>query len=619
MLLALSFARPFINSDSPADLPGIPSKSVAIVIDQSASMQREGAWDSALSIANRIITGLNPNDALAIIGISDAPEVFLDFEEWGKTQPNDREHSIEAKLDRIKPTYGNSSLDTGILSAMEAFALSEENLTDSGATENRIHVISDFSIGSNLSDLAGREWTPSTTVHLESAETTTTQNIGIAWMGWTGLDGEAPAARIAVISSNGTLDATVVMQLYDSTSETPIGDPISVFAPSGQTQMIMVPVPADQTGPFKVQLIGDPSPFDNQVFFVQAQPRHLNIRYYGNAKTDDPQSSAFYLGKASSIWKDPKANLLFADSSSSQEGITLHIINRVLSLEESDRISADIENGDSALLLVSHPDLLQVASRLSRIDGWLYQTPKYEDALLGSIDFESPFFSVFAEPRYSDFSKIRFWQPHPFAFPDSENIRNLASFDDGSTAVASVEMGRGTLIVWGSDWTPQSSQWPLSSKFPAWLHNLARHTVGGQPKPQVTSFDNLNAYRQSETRWVNPIDSEDRTHTPSSPGIHKSAGKDGEFLVAINTPRREIDVSKIEEDAWEQLGVPLKRSSPAVSYAGNAHEPNLPSNKATEQTQSLWRWIIIATLAFLAIESAFAKWIAPRTEGALSR
>jgi len=619
LLIAASFARPFIKFDTPLEPSTRPSESIAIVIDQSASMQREGIQQAIAQTIQRILTETAGNDALTLIGISDAPETILRFEEWSVANPDERRALIESKREQLKPTFRSSALDLGILAALEAFTLSEESLSNAGKSVQRIHLISDFSAGSKVSDLAGVPWPANTSLKLETVGTDSARNIGITWMGWSGLDRPDPGARLAIISSPDTPDRTIEIQLFDTSKNTQATENLSVFIPSGQTQMIVLPIPKEISGPFEARLIGDSHAFDNQTFFTRPQPRKLALNYLGEADQQDSKKSAFYISKAADSWKDPQTTILTEGLSVANESPTLHIVDRALSSPESALLRDKLLQGDTAIVLVSEPERLAAAAQLADTSAWAHQTSKYEDALLGSIDFESPMFSPFADPRYNDFSKIRFWNPHPFTPPPIDQVKTIAAFDDGNSAVALVPIGQGNLIVWGSDWTPQTTQWPLSSKFPAWLHNVALQILGGTPKPRVAPFGSLRAYIDSQNYWLNQNDEADRSYLPDAPGIHTLVSPNENRTIAVNTPRTESDVSVIENDVWEQLGIPLKQSAQPSSPENTASALHQKSNRSTESQQNLWRWIILAVLFFLAVESVFAKQIAQKAEGAPSQ
>ncbi|MCZ7638034.1 MAG: hypothetical protein M5U12_19530 [Verrucomicrobia bacterium] len=102
--------------------------------------------------------------------------------------------------------------------------------------------------------------------------------------------------------------------------------------------------------------------------------------------------------------------------------------------------------------------------------------------LLGEIDFRHPLFVPFADPRFSDFTKIHFWKARRFATDAVPDARTLARFDDETPALLEVPVGRGRVFLLASGWHPADSQLALSSKFVPWLYSLL-DLSGVRPAP----------------------------------------------------------------------------------------------------------------------------------------
>src|SRR6185436_3522443 len=105
-------------------------------------------------------------------------------------------------------------------------------------------------------------------------------------------------------------------------------------------------------------------------------------------------------------------------------------------------------------------------SQLAGIDGVsLDEAPGGNYAMLGQIDFEHPLFAPFAEPRFSDFTKIQFWKHRRLNLDRMPSAKVLARFDDGVPALAQIPVGQGSLLVLTAGWHRTDSQLALSSKF----------------------------------------------------------------------------------------------------------------------------------------------------------
>jgi hypothetical protein len=86
-------------------------------------------------------------------------------------------------------------------------------------------------------------------------------------------------------------------------------------------------------------------------------------------------------------------------------------------------------------------------------------------AMLAEIDFRHPLFAPFADPRFSDFTKIHFWKYRKLDARDLPNARTLAKFESGDPALLEVPVGKGKVFVLTSGWQPEDSQLALSTKF----------------------------------------------------------------------------------------------------------------------------------------------------------
>src|SRR5439155_23457474 len=85
--------------------------------------------------------------------------------------------------------------------------------------------------------------------------------------------------------------------------------------------------------------------------------------------------------------------------------------------------------------------------------------------LLGEIDFRHPLFVPFANPRYSDFTKIHFWKHRPFTVKEQAATKMIAKFDNGEPALLERAIDQGLVVVFASGWHPEESQLALSTKF----------------------------------------------------------------------------------------------------------------------------------------------------------
>src|SRR5262249_31499148 len=107
-------------------------------------------------------------------------------------------------------------------------------------------------------------------------------------------------------------------------------------------------------------------------------------------------------------------------------------------------------------------------------------------ALLGQVDFEHPLFAPFADPRFSDFTKIHYWKHRRLNPEQFKGGKVLARFDKGDPALLQVPAGKGLVFVLTSGWHPADSQLALSSKFVPFLSSLL--DLSGGVKAQLAQY-----------------------------------------------------------------------------------------------------------------------------------
>ena len=240
--------------------------------------------------------------------------------------------------------------------------------------------------------------------------------------------------------------------------------------------------------------------------------------------------------------------------------------------------------------------------------------------MLGELDFRHPLFAPFADPRYSDFTKIHFWKYRridPAALPQA---RVLAKFDSGEPAVVEVPVGKGRVVLLAAGWQPAESQLALSSKFVPLLYTLLE-TSGAAPPPvvqyqvgeqlplaalQTGNPQNL-ALRAPDGSQVSLSQAQPLLLT--MPGIYsitsEQPGKISKFAVNLD-PTEEL----------ARLGVPLARGASEVAM--ETRRKLALQDEQMESRQKLWRWIIVAAVVILLLETWLAGLTGRRMSAAVA-
>lgn len=622
LLLIVAFSRPYFTDSTLSQAISEKEKLVILLIDESASMHRDGLWEAAKGEVLQSVSQLGKNDRFALFAVSDLAESLLKIEQWENTPQSNRKRFIEDLLETRTPSWNGGRLDLGIEAALEEVEQFIEMANTS--TKIEIKLISDFSAGSKIAGLSGREWPQSSQLELIQLEIPQRSNLSMQWLGWNEEKSAQRKARILVNSNTHSSGTEYTLTVRDALSEKPIGKPQSFKALANDKRTIQIDIPVEKQGPFVLELNGDETVFDNFLYIAPTQPRKTEISYLGDHPFSDPNATAFYLQSATKALNDPIVSIQRIPTQFPEKNLEdalsqskLIIIDRNLSSEELPIVRSRISDGAYAVLLLEEAPTISTAIELSGIAGMNTQSTTRNDLLFGSIDFKSPQFSLFADPQYSDFTRIHFWNPVPLSIPINSEFNVLARFDDDSIAVVEKSIGSGSLLIWGSGWSPKSSQWVLSSKFIPWLQNLIQQSIGGYTRPTaVTIGDHGLVSKEANALWKSIQESDFKSTAPSSPGLYQIREGTFDQWVAFQSPSEESITHSIPLDAWEQIGVPIDspKNLDAKHIAAAQEEKRWKKAVELEGQQQLWRWAILLALAALALESIIAIRIQKQTE-----
>ncbi len=404
--------------------------------------------------------------------------------------------------------------------------------------------------------------------------------------------------------------------------------------------MASVPWPASESTanvalampPTRLLLRGDDEPFDNMLFVLPPATLRVPVTHFGTAPPDDPKQSLFFLRRALpsttalAVDLDPIA----PDAPVAVEPLkqaAFHVVTGPVSEPQADALHERLIAGQTVVLALTG---LEVAPTLARLAGLAASALAVEEAtppnyaMWAKIDFQHPLFAPFADPRFSDFTKIRFWKYRrlaPETLPDS---RVLVEFDSGAPALLEAPVGQGRLLVFTAGWQPADSQLALSSKFPPLLASLLEWTGAGLTPPlQFLVGEPVSAARLGLSPAASPATASvtlpnQTTHTLTAeaptftateePGVYQFTVGSTTRPFVINLDPAESRTTPLPADELERLGVPLVKTSTHREPA-RAASPELATALEAESRQKLWRWLLVVALGVLLLET----WLAGRT------
>lgn len=624
-LVVVAFARPYLLKPAHLSVAGITKKSSVVLLDTSASMQREGVWSAACQRVLAIVSEAAADEQLTILAFDEELKPVLSFEDWQGGQSDNHTGIVRDRLAKLKPRWFGTRLDRALIRALETLDLETKGPREDVRRE--IILVSDFTEGCSLDELAGYRWPADVTVRVEQVLPNHLFNAGIHLVD--GFDsmaaGQLNSVRIRIICAGES--TTRQFQVgWAADDGRFISDPLPVALAGGEERIVSVPFPGNNLKSDRLVLRGDDEPFDNMVYTVVPEGEKTTVSYIGPTDTTSNADPIYFLARAFGVFPGLTVDV--------RQWSPDELVERRL-LDESPLLVVAAELGEPTVKLVRDHIfdggtvlfvLLTGGSgatlaKLLNLEELSVSEQSFEPyGLLSDVDTTHPMFSPFAEARFGDFTKVKFWKHRRIDLRSVIPGRVIATFDNGDPAVLDVPVGRGRLLVFTAGWHPADSQLALSSKFVPMMHALLGLSMGlevkqrwlvGQPVPvrQLirTHSEALTVIKPDGTSIRISTDATALTDT-DLPGIYKVQSTAKQARFAVNILTAESRTTPLQIDQLTRLGVRLHKPEKISSMAKGAEAP-LP-NSTSESRQELWRWFIAGALVLVLTESVAAGLVA---------
>ena len=335
-------------------------------------------------------------------------------------------------------------------------------------------------------------------------------------------------------------------------------------------------------------ITGDAHPFDNEVYVSPVQARPLRVLFVNESGTTDSAGSPlFYLQRA--LQPTPALEPILTTTESLTEAELnaqeVVVVAGEWSNETAEQLRPFAEKGGLVLAIPSQATESAAFAELAGETWKVTETESNDYAMLAGLDFEHPVLAPFARAQIRDFTKIRFWKHRQLELPESipDTTRILATFDGESPAWVEHRIGDGAVFAFLSGWEPEESQLALSSKFVPLLYSIFEHT----------GF----SIESAPTLYVGENDRDRPGFYEEESGLIAVNLRPGEGLTAPFDPAvvfGELGIPLIDEETPEDL-VPLtKEQQLRVEF------------EEKEERQKLWKWLVLAALVILIIETLLA-------------
>ncbi|MFT5469678.1 MAG: Mg-chelatase subunit ChlD [Verrucomicrobiales bacterium] len=614
LLLTLLFARPYLR-DQNAVIELAPGVTRVLLLDTSASMQRDGLWKTANEHVDKILTEAKPDDRFAILAFDSESQQLLSFEAWKDLPFPQRRPTAESLISDLAPGWSSTSLDSALV---EAVGLIEDE-TKGAPGNKQIIVVSDFQEGGDRSGLENFAWPEdielrmlsiapkkngNAAVHLVARiETEDDDEIDAAE-----LLGQARALRVRVTNAADATKENFTLG-WDGDS----ANAIDILLPPGATRVVSAPPRPESGGDF-LELSGDTELFDNRVFVAPLQARPVSLMFVGESTdANDTRSPLYYLWRALSPTEtlEPMIQARPAAAVARDELLATDVVVLAAKLPKETEVFMEqyLQAGGVAFLPLWSSR--EAPAFLSQAGIETTEAEVADYAMLEQIDYEHPILRPFAAPGLRDFTKIHFWKYRKLTLtePESENIRVLASYDSGDPALLELRVGKGRVFVFTSNWTPNESQIALSTKFVPLIYSILR--VAGfesDAKRQFYVGDPIPVFHDDAV-----VTHPDKTITTGPtrstlPGVYNVEYEGEQLTHAVNTPFAESRLDPVLPESFTEFGITLARDGSIADAELSPEDRARLEGTELEDRQKLWKWIVLAVLGFLVLET----WLANR-------
>lgn len=660
LLLSLAFARPFLRTDDRVVAPGGLVTHWMIVVDRSASMNRDGVDDAVARSLREALDGSRPGDLALLAAFDGDFEILAD---WQPVESSTTTSAFDALIRQTPAGFGSTRLGPSLVQAAQ---IMDDRMAETGSRGSQVagHIvlISDFQKGAQLDSVQGFEWNELVDVALVSVGSEAPPNAGLAL-----LESDRPGfLRVQVSNDAENLNESFQVVMTGQTSgnvepqtgeesdagAAPNEKSYPVRVPAGSSRVISIPMDSTDWANGQLELRGeDSSNFDNTVYWAGSRVGNFNIRTFGLGDENASGTMAFFLQRAFGADESMPVDITPLDSISDLvAGAQYFLIGAGLQdLPDLDDLRQRLEQGVDFLWLPRSPQEFN-AVRTALALGTGVEPDQENDGdgtatatatvpvmtspvtvensrsmvLLEEIDWTHPVFQPFRDPQFSNFSKVGFYRylKLPASWVEPAGGRVVASLEGDSPWLVEFVVGDGRLWIMTSGWESGESVLARSSKFlpvllslaqstGAWRSGSSQYSIGDAWKP----FESDVALRTPDGRSIEVAAGESFPGL-EIPGLVTVAGPRGEYAIPVNLDPRESLCSPSAVAQLETLGVPLnpvdveERDSEQARAA--AELAATKKDTEVESAQKNWKWVVAIVAAILILETWLAGWTSRR-------
>ena len=644
-LLALAFSRPFLRNVARRDAE-VPGRRLMMVIDTSASMQRAGLWQQAVDAANDVIDDLQPADQLAIVSFDDFPQTQISFERGALLSPDQLKATAKKIVADLAPSWRGSEtglalsfagdmavsyeIDNRVNTKEDSQSKSDDSISTAVTTgPAQMILISDMQVGSELESLQVYAWPKELRLDVRqmiasdrtNASATVLQSDPEA-------DLSADRIRVRVTNSEDASDGQFSLRWDGIPPTNPSTQEFPVQVPPGQTRIVRMPRPP--SGATALVLNGDQHAFDNRHYLVSPEAEEFDLWMIGPTVEDPRDSLSYYLQRVplSNAYRnvsarnvDPTAITTVPDP----RKVRLIVLNTAVETALIEKLALYVQQGGRLLAVLSDEpsqvnSLTRTINQITDSNLQVTEATVRDYVMFSQINFNHPVFASMADPKFNDFTKIRFWNHRSISNVD-QGWQVIANFDDGDPALLEHSLDNGSVMLMATGWQPSASQLAMSTKFIPFAFNLFE--AGGRGTTS-NSYDvgQLLDFKPSETASITtPAETQLAFRTPSDsksidqPGIYQFNEGETRRNFAVNVAEAESATAPLSEDQLERFGVILGENVTTEEALDTQRQLR---DRELENEQKLWQWLLVIALVLLGIETLLGMLWTRRGAGQLA-
>lgn len=635
LFLALALARPFLPPSITGSTGSNEPKAIAILIDNSASMNRVGSRgpliDQAKEVAGRIIQNANSDDKFYITSTNEGQVAQKGL----LTAPR--------ALDQVSEL---SVRNTGHYTR-EKFQAVVEHLQNAPQSQTVIYVISDGQESqlSDLKDLAKKEGSRGSkpmSVQLISLERDDQQNLAISSIELKNQMVSRGSPVTLGVKVVNTADAAAVNKFVSLEVEGELSGQYDLSLKPGETKEFLFQIVPEKVGDLSGRIIieGDEVDYDNERYFVLRIPKSRRILLVNRGSSS---TFASYLAPALEAARKTNAQLSFDEKSPSEvdpsrwsnyDAVILNGIEEVPEywLQDLQRYvqkgngliffpseQGDIKNYNRFLSLFNAGEFTNVVGEYGSFE----PVTKMADLEEGHPVLDE----VFAKKKDE---KINVELSSLFYYFRYENTSGSGALDilraaNGDPLLSEQKFGKGVVLVSTLGTDPGWSNLPVNPLFAPLSYRstlyassseragLKQHILGRPFSWEGTALSsdvnlaiNASEYKPEVKRQANGLRIEYGARE-WKPGILSIESGDQRRKVAVNQSIMESRFNTLSNKKWQQmLGDKFNVNDiiDAESLSADGLQKKL---SATMFGKEIWNWFIWIALLFLIAETAVAR------------